>query len=84
MAYDIGQLTVLTNSAAGSSIPTWYTYYNSSGDTVTATGYFANERLAVGDIIQELKADYTVLTFYRVSAVANNAATVVALTTVTP
>lgn len=84
MAYSLEQLTVLTNNVAGSATPTWYFYYNTGGDTVTATGYFANERLAVGDIIQELSADFTVLTFYRVSAVASNAATVAALTTVTP
>ncbi|MCP3684178.1 MAG: hypothetical protein GY861_15965 [bacterium] len=84
MAYDISELAIITNKVNSDSVPNMYLYYNSAGDTVTATGYFDNASLAVGDIIQELSADYTVLTFYRVSAVASNAATVLALTTVTP
>ena len=84
MAYDIERLTLLSSNAKIGEIPANYSYYNSAGDTATATGYFANASLNVGDVIQELSADFTVLTFYRVSAVASNAATVLALTTVTP
>jgi len=84
MAYSNERLTTITNNVKSGNVPTVYFYYNKASDTVTATGYFDDNRLAVGDIIQSLSADYTVLTFYRVSAVDLGAATVLALTTVTP
>ena len=84
MAFTNEQLTCMTNNVKSGVVPAVFFYYNSGGDDVTATSYFVDRRLGVGDIIQELSADYTVLTFYRVSAVSGGAATVTALTTVTP
>jgi hypothetical protein len=84
MAFTRENLTIMSNNVKSGVVPAPYFYYNEAGDTVTDAGFFVDTRLNVGDIIQELKADYTVLTFYRVSATTAGAATVLALTTVTP
>ena len=84
MAYDIEQLTTLGNNVKSGEQPKLCFYYNGAGDTVTGADYFDDRRLNVGDIILELSDDYTALTAYRVSAVADGKATVVALTSITP
>ncbi len=84
MAFNRENLSVVTNSLKAGVVPTLYFYYNESDDSVTSSGYFNDARLAVKDVIMSLKSDSTVLTFYRVDSVSENAGTVLALTTVTP
>ena len=84
MAFNRENLTVIGNSAKSGQVPTLYFYHNADTDTVTASGYFNDARLNVLDVIMSLAANATVLTFYRVDSVSDNAGTVLALTTVTP
>ena len=84
MAFNRTNLTIIGNNAKAGEVPTLWFYHNSSDDTVTATSYFVDDRLTVGDVIMSLSSGSTVLVFYRVSAVVNAGATVLALTTVTP
>lgn len=84
MAFSRENLTIIGNNVKAGVVPTLWMFHNSADDTVTASGYFADKRLVVGDIIMSLKGDSTVLIFYRVSALVAAGATVVALTTVTP
>lgn len=78
MAFDRENLVALGGNAKSGVVPVSYSYYNESGDTVTATGYFNDIRVKAGDQIVSISADYTTRVQYYVSAVANNAATVIA------
>ena len=84
MAYDNKNLTISSGNVKSGAVPAMYTFYNSASDTVTSAGYFVDSRLVVGDIIIVQTADFTSITFYRVSAVVSGAATVLALTSVNP
>ena len=84
MAYSNENLSTMVNNMKAGVVPVVYFYYNEADDTVTGAGYFEDFRLNVGDIIQVLADDYTAMVFYRVSAVTDGKATVLALTTITP
>ena len=85
MAFDRENLTIVTNNVKSGVVPAKYWFYNESDDTVTTAGYFTDLRLHVGDIIEVLKADYTSISVYRVSAVTTaGAATAVILTSILP
>ena len=74
-------LSMITNSTKNGIVPAYFTYHNESYDTVTASGFFVDYRLAVGDSIRVLSADYLTFAEYSVSAVSSGAATVVAQST---
>lgn len=84
MAYSSANLSNTGVTTRRGSAPVIYSYWNEDGDTVTTAGYFASDVLKVGDQIQVIGDDYTTLSFYRVSAVASGAATVVLLTSLSP
>ncbi len=84
MAFNRENLTIIGNSAKAGIVPTLWFYHSADNDTITATSYFNDDRLTVGDVIMSLNSGSTVLVFNRVSAVVNAGATVVPLTTVTP
>ena len=84
MAFDRENLTIMTNNAKNGVVPTWYSYYNADGDTVTAAGYLVDLRLTVGDQVFVLAANYAAWLPYKVTAITNattGAATLVASTT---
>lgn len=78
MAYSIDNLIPVAGNGKRGNAPMLYAFWNEAGDTVTTAGYFANKALSVGDQIEVIADDYTTSVKYRVSAVANGAATVVA------
>ena len=84
MAFDVNNLTNISQTTKRNSSPVIYSYWNEDDDTVTATGFFDVDTLAVGDQIQVIGDDYTTLAFYRVSAIASGAATVVLLASLSP
>lgn len=81
MAFDRENLTVLNNNVKSGVKPTWYTFYNEDGDTVTSAGYLVDNRLNVGDQVLVLADDYAAWLPYKVTAVTDGAATIVASTT---
>jgi hypothetical protein len=84
MAFNSENLGVIGNNTKSGVVPVVYTYYNKDSDTVTASGYFVDLRLKIGDQIQVTSADYTTLGFYRISAIAAGAATAVLLAALAP
>lgn len=83
MAFNRENLTIVANNAKAGEVPKQWLYYNEASDTVTDAGFFTDYRLAVGDQIDVLVAAYTSIGRYRVSAVSDGAATVVASATTT-
>lgn len=77
MAFDRENLTIMVNSLKNGIVPTKYLYYNELSDTVTATGFFDDVRIQVGDLIDVVAADYLSVASYSISAVASNAGTAV-------
>jgi hypothetical protein len=78
MAFNRENLVCLGGNSKAGVCPVSYTYWNETTDTVTATGYFADVALRVGDQINVINATYTTPKAYYVSAVASNKATVIA------
>ncbi|MCP3684177.1 MAG: hypothetical protein GY861_15960 [bacterium] len=78
MAFDRENLSIIVNNVKSGEVPTSWLYYDSAGDTVTAAGYMTDYRLNVGDMVEVLAAAYTSTALYRVSAVTDGAATLVA------
>ena len=72
------RLTCYANNARTGVVPALYFYYNAEGDTVTESGYMKDNRLAVNDLVTVMGDDHSVADYY-VSAVANGAATLVAV-----
>jgi hypothetical protein len=81
MAFSTNNLTILGGENKNGVVPSWFSYYNEDGDTVTTAGYFVDYRLNVGDQIFVLAADYAAWLPYKVTAVSSGAATVVVSTT---
>jgi len=82
MSFTRENLVLTSNSTKNGVVPSSYNYYNEDSDTVTTTGYFEDNRLTAGDSINVVSADYTQLTFYRVSAIvtgSTNQATVLSV-----
>jgi hypothetical protein len=83
MAFNRQNLSIVVNNVKSGVVPSQWLYYNDGDDTVTAAGFFVDKSISVGDQIDSIKDDYTVITRYRVSAVAAGKATVVASATAT-
>jgi len=86
MAFVKTNLSIVTNNVKAGVVPSVWFYYNASDDDLTTLGSIVERRMTVGDLIMNYKADYTVLTFYRVTVVTAGTGTIdtVALTTLTP
>lgn len=84
MAFDRENLSIITNNVKAGVVPSKWMFWNESSDTVTAAGYFTDNRLAVGDQIEVVVAAYTSVLHYYVSAVSSGAATAVILSASTP
>lgn len=78
MAFNREKLTCYANNARTGVTPAYWKYDNTAGDTVTASGYFKDNRLAVNDIVEVLTANHAETRYY-VSAVSGGAATVAAV-----
>jgi hypothetical protein len=78
MAFNREKLACYANNARTGVTPAYWKYDNTAGDTVTASGYFEDNRLSVNDIIEVLGANHAETRYY-VSAVANGKATVTAV-----
>lgn len=78
MAFNIEKLTCYANNARTGVTPAYWKYDNTAGDTVTASGYFKDNRLAANDIIEVLGSNHAQTAYY-VSAVSGGAATVTAV-----
>ncbi len=76
----------MTNNVKSGVVPSVWIYYNEDDDDLTTLGSIVERRMTVGDLVLNYKADFTVLTFYRVTVVTAGSGTIdcVALTTVTP
>jgi len=81
MAYNQENLTIFSGNVKSGVVPTWWAYWNEDNDTVTTAGFFVDYRLVVGDQIFVLANDYAAWLPYKVTAVTDGAATVVASTT---
>jgi len=86
MAFVKTNLSIVTNSVKAGVVPAMWLYYNEDDDDLTTLGSLVERRMTVGDLIMNYKADFTVLTFYRVTVVTAGTGTTdcAALTTVTP
>lgn len=78
MAFSIEKLICYTNNARTGVTPAYWKYDNTAGDTVTASGFFKDNRLSANDIVEVLASDHSETAYY-VSAVSNGAATVTAV-----
>lgn len=78
MAFNREKLACYANNARTGVIPAYWKYDNTAGDTVTASGYFEDNRLSTNDIIEVLGANHAETAYY-VSAVADGKATVTAV-----
>jgi hypothetical protein len=78
MAFNREKLACYANNARTGVTPAYWKYDNTAGDTVTASGYFEDNRLSTNDIIEVLGANHAETRYY-VSAVANGKATVTAV-----
>lgn len=78
MAFNREKLACYANNARTGVTPAYWKYDNTAGDTVTASGYFEDNRLSVNDIIEVLGSNHAETRYY-VSAVANGKATVTAV-----
>jgi hypothetical protein len=78
MAFSLEKLTCYANNARTGSSPAYWKYDNTAGDTVTAAGYFDDNRMTVNDIVEVLGSNHKETVYY-VSAVANGKATVTAV-----
>lgn len=79
MAFSREKLICYANNARTGVTPAYWKYDNTAGDTVTASGYFKDNRLSANDIVQVLNSSHQETDYY-VSAVSGGAATVVAVT----
>lgn len=75
MSFTRENLTVIGNSVKSGNVPSLFAYYNEDDDTVTASDFFDDRRLRVGDQIQVISADKATIRFYVVSAVTTLAGT---------
>ena len=78
MAFNREKLVCYANNARTGVTPAYWKYDNTAGDTVTASGFFKDNRLAVNDIVQVLNSSHQETNYY-VSAASNGAATVTAV-----
>ena len=78
MAFSREKLACYANNARTGVTPAYWKYDNTAGDTVTASGYFEDNRLAVNDIVEVLTSAHAEVRYY-VSAVAGGKATVTAV-----
>lgn len=78
MAFNREKLACYANNARTGVTPAYWKYDNTAGDTVTASGFFKDNRLAANDIVEVLASDHSETAYY-VSAVSNGAATVTAV-----
>lgn len=83
MAFNRENLSIVVNNAKQGQVPSQWLYWNEASDVVTGALFFVDKRLAVGDQIDVLLANFTAITRYRVSAVSHGKATVVASATAT-
>ena len=68
MSFNLENLSIATNNMKAGVKPSVWTYYNEDNDSVTATNFFAEARLTVGDIIGVDSGAATAPVLYRVSA----------------
>lgn len=78
MAFSREKLACYANNARTGVTPAYWKYDNTAGDTVTASGYFKDNRLAVNDIVEVLASDHSETAYY-VSAASGGSATVTAV-----
>lgn len=78
MAFSLEKLTCYANNARTGSSPAYWKYDNTAGDTVTASGFFKDNRLSANDIVEVLGSNHAETRYY-VSAVSGGAATVTAV-----
>lgn len=68
MAFNRHNLTIVTNNMKAGKTPSLWAYYNEDSDFVTATDYFAEGRLTVGDQIYVNDVALRTPELFRVSA----------------
>lgn len=78
MAFNREKLACYANNARTGVTPAYWKYDNTAGDTVTADGFFDDNRMSVNDIVEVLGSNHAETRYY-VSAVANGKATVTAV-----
>jgi len=78
MAFNREKLACYANNARTGVTPAYWKYDNTAGDTVTAAGFFDDNRMSVNDIVEVLGSNHAETRYY-VSAVANGKATVTAV-----
>lgn len=83
MAFNRENLSIVVNNVKSGEVPSQWLYYNDGDDTLTAAGFFTDNRLNVGDQIDAVSDDYKTITRYRVSAASGGDATVLASATST-
>ena len=83
MAFNRQDLSIVVNNVKSGVTPSQWLYYNDGDETVTAAGFFVDSRVRVGDQIDVLADAYTSIVRYRVSAVSDGKATVLASATTT-
>ena len=69
MAFVKENLTIMTNNVKAGVVPSVWIYYNADDDDLTTLGSIVERRMTVGDLVLNYKADYSTLSFYRVSVV---------------
>lgn len=78
MAFNREKLACYANNARTGVTPAYWKYDNTAGDTVTASGFFDDNRMSKNDIVEVLGSNHAETRYY-VSAVANGKATVTAV-----
>jgi len=71
MAFDIANLTIISNNQKSGNVPALWLYYNENGDTMTTAGAITTGRFTVGDQVNVIDADYGNNTFYNVTVVTD-------------
>lgn len=79
MAFSREKLTCYANNARTGVTPALWLYDNTDGDTVTDAGFIKDQRIAKNDYVTVVNASDHKRIEYYVSAVANGAATLVAV-----
>jgi hypothetical protein len=75
MSFTRENLTIIGNSIKSGIVPSLFAYFNEYNDTVTASNYFSDRRLVLGDQIIVISQNKTALAYYYVSAVSTLAGT---------
>ena len=78
MAFNREKLACYANNARTGVTPAYWKYDNTAGDTVTASGFFKDNRLSANDIVEVLGSNHAETRYY-VSAVSGGSATVTAV-----